>query len=415
MIALLVLLLISAPVWAQSIDAGSIGRGGVHDLRIKTGSNLNWNPAVLAQPGGFRWSLELPSVAGSAANNAFSVGFWNDNLAGDHFFTAADKAVILDRISEDGWRANVQGTVPLLGFTYNRFGFHATLESSTQAVAPKDIVQLALWGNEVGTMYELNDFAGDEETFADYSAGFGYDYEQSWFRALYFGFGFHFYHGFSLAKVVRQEGNLFTTDTSLVGSAVVHAVTSKGGDGVGFDLGTMAVVNDDLQIGLAFRQLGARMTWNVDQNHRVSFYTDSTGISGENLGDSSYVRSALHRVDTTYYGGAVETPLPMVVQMNGRYLLTSWCTLLGDMSIRAKESVKGPAGLDAAVAAEFLPLRWLLLQGGAGTGNLWGFHAGLGMGLRFARYEFDMGGAWNGGMFDSARGVALGLTQRLKF
>ncbi len=415
MIALLILLLITAPAWAQSIDAGSIGRGGVHDLRIKTGSNLNWNPAVLAQPGGFRWSLELPSVAGSAANNAFSVGFWNDHLAGDRFFTPADKAAILDRIPDDGWRANAQGTVPLLGFTYNRFGFHATLESSTHAVAPKDIVQLALWGNEVGTMYELNDFAGDEETFADYSAGFGYDYEQSWFQALYFGAAFHFYHGFSLAKVVREEGNLLTTDTSLTGSAVVHAVSSKGGDGVGFDLGTMAVVNNQFQLGLAFRQIGANMTWNVDRNHRVSFYTDSSGINSEDLGDSSYVRRALHRVDTTYYGGAVETSLPMVIQMNGRYLATSRVTLLGDVSIRAKESVKGPAGLDAAMAAEFLPLKWLLLQGGAGTGNLWGFHAGMGMGLRFARYELDLGTAWNGGMFDSARGVALGLTQRLKF
>jgi hypothetical protein len=415
MIVLILVLLISVSASAQSIDAGSIGRSGVHDLSIKTGSNLNWNPAVLAQPGGFRWSLELPSVAGAAANNAFSVQFWNDHLSGDRFFSTADKNQILDRIPSEGWRANAQGTVPLLGFTYNRFGFHATLEESGHAVAQRDIIQFALWGNQVDRVYAFTDLSGDQELFADYSAGFGYKYDQAWIPALYFGAGFHFYHGFDLIKAVRAEGNLATTDTTITGSAVVHAVTSKAGDGVGFDLGTMAAVSQHLQLGLSFRQIGAKLTWNVDKNYRHSLYTDSTGLMVDSLGESGYLDRALHRVDTVYEGGAIETQLPMVIQFNGRYVVSSQWTLLGDASFRTVESVKGPAGADAALAAEFMPNKWLVFQGGVGGGNLWGLHTGVGAGLRFRRYEFDLGGGWNGGVFNSARGVALGMTQRLKF
>ncbi len=415
MIALLVMLLIALPVAAQSIDAGSVGRAGAHDLIVKSGSVLNWNPAVLGQSREFRWSLELPSLAAGVANNAFSVAYWNDHIAGDRFFTDADKADILDQIPDDGWRADVQGSVPLFGLTYNRFGVHATIETAASATAPREIIQLALYGNEIDRPYLMGDLAGDEQTFADYSAGFGYDFEQNWFRSLYFGAGFHFYHGLYLSKVVRSDGEFLTTDSTLTGSGVVHHVSSSIGDGVSFDLGTVAVLNGQWRVGLALRQIGARMTWQVDDNRRVSFYTDSTGVIVDSLNNRDYLERAMHWQDTTYSGGAVETQLPMIIQLNGRFTPHKDWAVLGDVSIRTRASVKGPAGLDAAVAGEYYATPWLIVQGGVGAGNLWGFHTGLGAGLRFRRYELDVGGAWNGGLFDSARGLAVGLTHRLKF
>ena len=135
----------------------------------------------------------------------------------------------------------------------------------------------------------------------------------------------------------------------------------------------------------------------------------------DSINNEDAIKRAFHAEDFTYSGGATETVLPVVVQMNGRYLLHPRWTLLGDVSIRTQESVKGPAGMDAGVAGEFSALPWLLVQSGIGGGNLWGLRAAIGAGLRFQRYELDVGTAWNGGLFNSARGLAFGVTHRLKF
>jgi hypothetical protein len=111
----------------------------------------------------------------------------------------------------------------------------------------------------------------------------------------------------------------------------------------------------------------------------------------------------------------VETSLSPIIQVNGRYLPHPKWAILGDVSARLKESVKGPSGLDVSVASEYRALPGLVLESGFGLGNLWGPRIGLGAGLRFRRYELDGGWSWNGGLFNNARGVALGLTQRVNF
>lgn len=413
----LILLLIALPALGQSLDPGTIGRAGTHDLSGKSGSALLWNPAVLAQTKSFKASWELPSFMASVANNAFSVGYWNNEMASDTFFDEAEKRDILDHIPDSGWRTNLQASVPAFGFTYNRFAVNATVEAAGCLTAPRDIIRLALLGNELDRDFALGNGANDAQVYGDYSAGFGYKLDQEKIPELLFGIGFHFYHGLALAKVVRSDVNFLTTNSAMHTSGVIQTVTSTAGDGVGFDLGGMATLSDEWQVGLAFRQLGARMTWQVEENRQITFYTDSAGVNMENqqLGSSDFVDSVLHKEDYEYPGGSVETKLSPVVQMNGRYLPHPKWTILGDASVRLRESVKGPSGLDVSVAGEYRALPWLALQSGFGLGNLWGPRFGLGAGLRFNHYELDGGWGWNGGLFNGARGVAFGLTQRIYF
>ena len=339
----------------------------------------------------------------------------SNNLGGDRNFTSDQKDVILDRIPDSGWRANLQGAVPALGLTFNRFAFHATVEASEYYNAPRDVIKLAFLGNELDRNYRILDFTGDNQIYADYSAGFGYPFEQEWISELSFGAAFHFYQGLAMTKLVQTEGGLTFTDTTTIGSGVIHAVESTSGDGVGFDLGMVARFTDEWQAGLAVRQLGARIAWQVHENRLISFYTDSTGINVESYRRYNSLREGLHWQDMTYGGGSIETILAPVIQLNGRYHPHPKWSVLGDMSARLRKSVKGPSGLDVSVAAIYRTLPWLVLQSGIGAGNLWGARFGVGTGLRFKYYEMDGGWSWNGGLFNNARGVAFGLTQRLQF
>jgi hypothetical protein len=413
---LLLILLLAFSAHAQVLDPQSAGRAGVHDLTQKSGTVLGWNPAILAADRGFRMSFDIPSVGAAAANNSFSVGYWNDHFGGDHYYNEAEKADILSKIPGGGLRTNVQAAAPLFGFSYNRFGFRAVAQTASQLVVPKDLVALSLKGNEKNHMYSLSEMSGETQSLIDYSAGFGYQFEQDKIPDLYFGAAFHFYQGVYLAKFEQTDGQIMATDSQLTADVVIRGVTAERGDGVGFDIGALAVISEKLELGLSLRQIGARLTWDVKKNYLNSYYVDSTGIQPDTLGsDGSISENGVHKLETTYTGGAVETKLPVIVQANFHYRMNPRWTFMGELAVQIENTVMGKAGVQVGAAAEYSPFNHFVLQGGAGLGGPWQTQLGIGGGLRFQNYDLDIGGTWYGGAFNSVRGVGVGISQRLKF
>jgi hypothetical protein len=130
-------------------------------------------------------------------------------------------------------------------------------------------------------------------------------------------------------------------------------------------------------------------------------------------GDS--LRRDLHYTDTSYAGGVTDTKLPTLVEANARYQWNTRWALMGSALYRASTTARGPAGLEVGAATEYKVRRFLVLQGGASVGGPWSWRVGAGGGLRFGRYEVDIGGTWNDGLFNGARGFGFGIAQRLRF
>lgn len=415
MILLLLLLLLAVPSFAQVTDVSSVGRAGVHDLRIKCGGALGWNPAALSPDRGYDLSFDLPSLTTSVGNNAFNVSYWNDHIAGDRFLSDADKEAILDQIPGDKLEVNAEVGVPVFGATYNRFGTRIAVESYSHAAVPKDLARLALYGNELYRRYGIGKFEMQSQTIVDAAIGFGYRFDQEVIPDLHFGAGFHYYQGVYLAELAEANGELQVTDSLINGWTVLHSVESNRGDGVGFDLGALAVLNEQWEVGLALRQLGARVAWSVDDNNLISFYTDSTGVIPDSLNNDEYLQRAFHYTDTTYSGGSYETSLPVIVQANALFRATPRWTIMGDVTIRTRAGARGPAGMQVAAAGEFLATKTLPLYGGVSVGGPFGWQVGLGLGVRTRYYDLDFGGMWNGGLFNQARGLGMGISNRIKF
>jgi hypothetical protein len=412
---ILALLLLTMAASAQALDPQSLPRAGVHDLDQKACA-MSFNPAAYGPDRGFKMSFLIPSIGLGVTNNSFSVGYWNDHLAGDRFLSASDKKSILDRIPSDGIRGNLQVAVPVLGMSYGMFGGQIAVETDGELNLPKDLAVLALLGNELDRNYSIADLGGTGQVMVDYGVGFAYKFDQAYLPEIYAGAGFHFYQGLALAKAQRVEGGFSANDSTINGTAYLQSVTSTRGDGVGFDLSGLAKINDQWEVGLALRQIGARLTWDVKESKVLSGYSDSSGIQMDRFGDSHYFDSTFHKTDTTFKNaGTVETTLPIVIQANGKYRLRPDLNLTGEFAIRTTNSVQGRAGVELGVAGEYLPLGWLPLQAGISVGGLWGARFGLGTGLRFGGYQMDIGGTWNGGFLNGARGVSFGLSQRLLF
>ena len=415
MTALLVLLLLLLPAGARAFEPETAGYAGVHDLGMKNAAALGWNPALLSTHHGFRMSFELPSCGLAVANNSFSSTYWNDHFAGDQYWSAAAKNDILGQMPDDGLGGDAHLSLPVIGFTYDRFATRIALRSASKVRIPDDLTAILLFGNDFNHTYDMSDLTAESVTMLDVGLGFGYRFEQEYIPDLHFGAGFHYYRGLYLASVAEREGQLTFTESDFSGSSMVHSVTAQNGDGVGFDLGSYAVLSKKWEVGLALRQLAARLAWRVDQNSLVTFYTDSAGIIADSLDDPDYVDRALHYSDTSYSGGAIETRLPAIIQMNARYTARSNWTVLGDVQILTQESAWGRAGIQAGVASEYRVRKFLPLCGGLSVGGPWRVQLGIGTGLRFRNYELDLGGTWVGGLFYGARGLGFGLSQRLKF
>jgi hypothetical protein len=403
---------------AQALDPQTLARAGVHDLSDKSNA-LSFNPAVLGGDRGYTALWELPSFGVGATNNAFSVSFWNKHFAGDHEYTTAETRTILDEIPSSGMRGDFQLAVPVFGFNYQRFGFRVTTQAAGRMNLPKELAVLALHGNQIQHVYSFSSLDGTGQAVVDIGGGFAYRFDQDKIPDLNFGAGFHYYQGVALATSHKVSGEFEVDSTgpswALRGEGIFHSVSSTSGNGVGFDLGAMATLDDRWEVGLSLEQIGARITWDVKENQFMSGYTDSTGLIIDSMSTKGYVDRAFHKVDTTYHGGTVETQLPIVIQANGRYKLKDNLHLLGDMAIRTSTTVQWTAGLEVGAAAEYLPLHWFALQGGMSVGGMWGARFGAGIGLRFSGYVMDLGGAWNGGMFNGARGVSGALSQRILF
>lgn len=414
---ILILLFFAGIAQAQMFDARTISHAGVLDLSQRYSSTaLHGNPAILGpnakqEP----MTIEALSFSAAAMNNAYSVSFWNDQIARDHYLTTADKRDIIDRLSGDELRVHANAAAPLAGMTYKQMAAAVSVESAINARAPKELFELALYGNELNRAYELKDFEGESYTMFNIAAGFSYKFEQEWIRELYGGIGFHFYQGIDYEKIVNADGELTVTDSLITGYTIVQRVHADYGDGVGFDIGGLAVFNDQWQLGISLRQLGTSISWDIQKSELKVWEADSAGIIIDSLDDNDYLERVFKTEDAEIAGGTYSSDLPVLIGFDSRFKATEKIILMGSMLIRTETSAQGDAGVEAGIATEISARPWLPLHAGFSGGGSPGWQLGIGGGLRFKNYEMTLGWTWNRGLFNAARGISFGLSQQIRF
>lgn len=414
--ALLTLLFLTQISLAQTYSGRQIGLGGACDLLEHSSGAIHGNPAVLAAPCASRWRIDLPHVAAGAANNAFDVGFWNDKIARDRYLSDSDKREILDRIPDDGLRVNGLASTMLFGGVYEKAALQASVESAFQATADRKLFELALYGNEINRPYKLDELGSEQYNVADVGVAVGYKFEQEWIKGLYGGIGFHFYGGLNYEKITDAAGELNVTDSLITGYGAIQRVHAERGDGVGFDLGGIAEINDQLSVGLSLRQINAAITWQLEYSTLEAFEIDSAGIIVDSLDEDGYIKERVfEHTQDTLAGGGYESKMPTILEASGRYALNSKFLFLGTLRGRLQESAQGKAGVDASVGAEYRPHRLFAIRGGLGAGGPLGFRVGTGVGLDTKHYLLDLGISWHGGIFNDVKGMTIGLNHAIRF
>lgn len=372
------------------------------------------NPALLGGETIHDFGMEIPGAGAVASNNSFSVRFWNEHIAGDEYWDGDDVQTILARIPDAGLRVNAEVAAPVLGLRYRNVAMNVELVGIGRTSVPKDVAEMILVGTKLNEAYSLGMLTGESVALSDYSLAFGWKVARDRGVRLAVGFAIHYYQGLGMTQVDEFMGDLLVTDNSIAGEGLFRYATGTYGNGFGVDVGLIAELSSNWQFGFAAKRIGAKMTWDKTEITEEHFETDVDGIALDSLDEESYSERVLTSESSTLEGGITTTTLPRVLQATAVYSASAHWRFAGFVG-----SYVGSALIEESkemgLEIMYVPARWTFLRCGTIAGGLHDDLFYWGTGLRLGHYELDISIAATGGVFESAQGAGLEISQRIFF
>ena len=419
LLTLLVWQLICGSAWAQPVITGrnaAMAEAGV--LSSLGVQGVGWNPAVLGLKNAPRLSCLLPSSGVMMGNNSVSPRYMNDMFVTGKHLTAGDKNDILDQLADNELRVFGRYNVPLLAASYqsyavNLFEAHMTAYGEI----PKDIVHLVFTGGDSAKVYRLDDV--EAQSILYWSSSFSLARQlPPWkgFRELSAGLTLRYLHGMSFVGLERTDGWFQIIGDTIHAVGAYKTLDAGRGAGVGMDLGVVGWWEPaDLYLGMTLGNLLGTIRWRGVQMEEKYFERHS-GVDVDSVSYDSYWRHFFHDRDTTYRADSRSSTLPAYFILA---LRKPGCWLKGraDLNVAWNQGLtREPSGASKprlAIGSEITARSWLLVRMGMGIGGQTGWTLGAGAGLKFQRYQLDIGGSWQRGIFSGAKGLTLALTNYL--
>lgn len=214
------------------------------------------NPALYSLRGESR--VDLLRARASAGNNAFSMGDYS--LYNGDFLTDADKDEILGSIPESGLDTRAcayAGMGAVVGGRYYVAGAGRAGQNSTM---PRDVLDLALHGNEMDRTYTMDGASGEAVALADISIAYSGPMTVSG-RDFYAGARFHYLKGLAYGGVVRASGSLHTDEHGLTGEGEIVTRTAQGGSGYSLDIGLAHRTHSHIVISAYILNAVSSLNW----------------------------------------------------------------------------------------------------------------------------------------------------------
>ena len=441
-------------------DSRSSAMGGGNAVSARGIYSFGTNPANLAIPTDHSVDLSLvipiPNINAFTRNDFLS---WQDY---NYYFSGVPgqngDVIARDLTNEDktnfkslfakGSDFNTFVSANLLALSVSlgeggAFGFAITDVGGVNLTIPKDLVDLAVDGNEIGRVYNIDDFK--------LKASYLREYSFSYARELGDIFGNNFLHltgGLSL-KIVSGLGYLQTqasssnietlTDNSIrLQSDVVADIAvspdyginwsfdsstdnrssnispfpQSAGSGFGVSFGLAAQIDSVWSVGFALTDLGS-VTWDKETVQYASFgsflvtsVTDSA--QRQNFSDSLKFKGSYSTGFSTSLPGALRVGVSM--KMDNLLLVLGYNQGFNDEPFNTTKP-------RVSIGAEWKPFEILPLRSGFSFGGVEGFKWSFGFGLDFGLLEMNFASTNFGTMLsgNSGKGLDVSLGSRWKF
>lgn len=444
--------LLAGQVCAGMGDRGirATGLAGSYTALARGPEAVFWNPANLALGGGAGFSWDVLGVGATIAtdNNSFSVKDYNDNFTEkDHFITEKDKRALLGDIPGSGLKVNFDVEPSLaLGVPLNG-GVSFPFVAGTQAAValglavgaegemPKDMFELALFGNDFDRKYDIADWDGS--AWAVGSVNFAA--AKSWMPAALEPYLGEFAVGGTLKFMVGFYGETLRSDGGFISRTdgadlQAYMITQNAvGTGFGIDLGAAGASKDGRTVfSVGLLNLLDTFSWGIDARQDSLFAAATDLKATDFIDDVDDIEDILDNEDIDGDGDtdfhekisekSFSRSLPATFRLGVAHQLQDRLLLVGNWDQSFSEGFGHVTTPRLSGGAEYrlvdwLPARFGLSVGGRGASTAVGFSVGP---FAFSRFELrllDVALATQGGFFPGiAKGSAVAVDLfRLRF
>lgn len=380
--AIVLALILSLSARGQSTrSARSLGMADSYFLLSANSDGALLNPANLALAREKTRSLKLISVAGYAANNAFSLSDYKKYNG--EFLDESDKRDILNKIPTEGLLFDAAATAGTMSFSVGTLAINAEVIGGGRGNLSKDPIELALMGNKIGQVVTVA--GSDGESWAAASIGLSYARPAGRIFGRDFAVGgtLKYLQGLGYFAATELTAQAVTLASGINGEGGLKTISSTGGSGYAFDLG-FAAQGAFAQYGIAVRNMIGRMNWTKEVEHtEYTFHIDNMTI--DNADDDTIVVS--DEVKSSLVSYTTRPPVEVEVGATRHFGKILTAVSLRQGFTDAVFISKTPR---LAAGCEY-PLAGLLeLRTGMAFGGVDDFSLGLGLGLNFGPVNMDL-------------------------
>jgi len=432
--------LLALSVYGQTFDGTGLSLAGNYGAWSRGINSLSYNPANLALPRNNAVELNFLSFNALAANNSFSINSYNRYFTeeGHHGkWSHADKKNIIDMISDDGLGVNFNVNANVLGLAFNNFAIAGQVvgQGNINLLKSKKLYEIALFGDAVDETYKFIEpslMQGD--AYSALKVSFAYAFPFSMKKLLprnvikyvpgldvvSAGVALNYYVGFAafqsrsadvmLTRIPAQGDD----KESIVYNNYMEARTavddgSPVGKGFSMDFGLAARYAKNWYVSLSFMNMGGKINWTNNAEMVYATQRDSIVFNEDDDTDYSFDE------DSTVAISSFKTPLPQKMRIAAGYRMLRNLKLMADWEQGLNTEFGNSTTPKIGVAAEYKILRWLPLRSGFSIGGKEGFQYGLGFGLNFRFFDFDISYAMKKALWPSySRGVLFAMGMKFK-
>jgi len=395
--------LITSPACAQTgmSNARSVAMGGAYTALARGIEAPSWNPANLGLSSRRMFRLNFVSLGVGIHNNSFNKKDYD--LYNGKSLTAQDKSDILAAIPAYGLQGDIDTEVQAMGINIGRFALTSSGMAASRFIVPKDLVELALYGNELDRTYDIDATDGEGWAVSSFAVSTAFRLSVPMFREFSVGVSAKYIKGLAYGKLVEGRSTALTDINGFHTSGSVVIDRALGGNGYAFDFGAAGAINDNWSVSLGFANVLSSVGWS-DRTKRYTYTFNADSLTVELLDgadfDSLFVDSE-ETVDIDPFSTRLPAQLRFGVARTSRRLTLAFDYLQG-LSTTPGVSTKPKL----AFGTEYRLIHFLPLRTGFSVGGRNGFSSSVGFAFDFSAFSWDFALASRGGMFNG-RGLSF--------
>jgi outer membrane protein OmpA-like peptidoglycan-associated protein len=352
------------------------------------------------------FDMVLPYAGLGFGNTFISLNDYNHYAVLDSF-TTQDKIELLKKFGDPfKLRVNVN-SIPF-GISIGNFGIGVKGIGGTYGTISKDILDLALNGNELGRTYDVSNTYLDALALVQISLA-GAIRIKNVTGGLSVGYLYGLLHG-----DIEDLAGRFVSDSSYLetGDTVKYRY-STGGKGFATSLSLGGNIGYNTTVSLGLENLFSSMQWTKEATQGVA-YIHVNKFDLLNLTDSTFRDTMI--CDTSYeYKRSYGTKLPLILRVGMRHKFEQVpLTLFLDYEQGFSNTCISSTTPNIALLTQFNPISFFPLRVGLSTMNPGGIGFNLGTGLSFSQIYFDIDYTTRGGWFSGSKGHWLSIASGLR-